>query len=196
MLENVKNLQQLALKKNIDVKPISQKVAKLIITLLPFTLIALPVMAIEPESDAIQDSENAVQKSEINNLPKPSFFPVLKPLHPPLPSDLKLQSEPKISPGEARLMREELEGLIGRFETTLFTAESQDSNLDISTGEVIQHLLNPQATAKKQVQKPIFKSEYQNAHLSLKQAKEGLKRFDYLIQQISIRSSQSGMVGS
>ena len=183
MLENVRNLQQLALEKSIDVKPISQKVAKLIIFLLPFTLIALPVMAIEPESDAIQDSKNAVQRSEINNLPKPSFSPALKPLHAPLPSDPKLQSEPKISPGEARLMREELEGLIGRFETTLLTAEAQDSNLDISTGEVIRHLLNQQNTAKKQVQKPGLKSEYQNAHLALKQAKEGLKKFGYLIKQ-------------
>ncbi|MEM8722909.1 MAG: family 10 glycosylhydrolase [Cyanobacteria bacterium P01_G01_bin.39] len=87
-----------------------------------------------------------------------------------------------LSSGQVRLMTNELQGLIDRFETTLFTADALDRDIDISTAEVIQGILGKASlTSKQNKSKYSYKSKYRNAHLALHQARQGLKRFHSLV---------------
>lgn len=97
------------------------------------------------------------------------------------PFEFDYYSEPAISPGEVRLMTQELEGLIARFKATLLTADANQSETNISTGEVIQQLLKPDIAQKAHTK--LAKSNYQSSHRALEQAQERLQRFNYLISQ-------------
>ena len=97
-------------------------------------------------------------------------------------SDTKPYSESAISSGEIRLMTQELEGLISRFKATLLTADALNSNINISTVEVIQEILGQTITSKQNA-KQVNKSQYHNAHKALHRARQGLKRFHSLIDQ-------------
>lgn len=87
-----------------------------------------------------------------------------------------------ISPGQIRLMTQELEGLIGRFQTTLLTADAYHSNLEISTQEAIQQTAQKTIT-RKQNRKLISKSNYQDSHRALQLAIQKLDYFRYLASQ-------------
>ena len=103
-------------------------------------------------------------------------------LLPLTPFNFDYYSEPAISPGEVRLMTRELEGLIARFKATLLTADANQSEINISTSEVIQQLLKPEAIAHKAHTK-LAKFNYQSSHRALEQAQKKLQRFNYLISQ-------------
>ena len=96
----------------------------------------------------------------------------------------KLQSESEISPGEARLMTNELEGLISRFESTLLTANANNSDINISMVEVIQEMQDQSTITSKQNLKQVAnKSQDRDAYRALHRARQGLKRFHSLIDQ-------------
>lgn len=111
----------------------------------------------------------------------------------PLTSRLRpfrFQSEPVLSAREIEDMTLELKGLIGRFETTLFTAEANYNDVELSTSQVIQQLLTRQTIGNKQNSKQHLDSSYayaghQNARQALTKAKAGLNRFLYLVDQRS-----------
>ena len=90
-------------------------------------------------------------------------------------------AEKVISPGEARLMTQELNGLIDRFKATLLTADAIQSNVDLSTESVIREA-RANAIARKQDNKAT-NSKYQASHLALHQASLGLQKFNYLVKQ-------------
>lgn len=187
MLGNAGHLQRLSLQPGVNNRPISKRLTKLIISLLPATLFTLPAIATEPVSGITKSSDNVAQWSKINDRDQ-TFLPILstslKHFQSLLPSNLGFHPEPVISPGKVRLMTKELEGLIARFESTLLTADAHHSNIDISTGEVIQQILDKQTvTTTKQNKKQSVKSDYHNANQALQQAQEGLKRFRYLVDQ-------------
>ncbi|MGL6342220.1 MAG: glycoside hydrolase family 10 protein, partial [Waterburya sp.] len=171
MLGNARYLQQFHLSLGVNIQSTNKKLIKLIIPLLPITLFALPVIAIEPASNTLPNSHPLIQKSEPSEeLPTSNFLPSLAPI-----------SEPVISPREVRLKTQELQGLIDRFETTLLTADAQNSNIEVSTSKVIQQILNKQTITSKQRDKSLIKSNYHTAHQALQRAREGLKQFHFLI---------------
>jgi hypothetical protein len=188
VLRNTRYLQQFHSLLDVNIRPTSKKLTKLIIPLLSTTLLALPAIAIEPASNLVSNSDPVDQKSEIDeHLPRSNFFPPLE----EVPSLLSPTPEPVISPGTARLMTQELQGLINRFETTLLTADAQNSNIEISTGKVIQQILNKQTITSKQSNKSLVKSNYHNAHQALQRAREGLKQFHYLIDEQQYNQAQT-----
>lgn len=171
MLSSSRHLHHSISSLSLGIKLIGKKINQLSITLLPITFLASPAVAIpifEPIKGLEYTSpnypvENPVRRS-VPLLPnnKPAFF---------------------ISPSQARQMTEELEGLIGRFETTLLTANAQSSNLQVSTLEVIRQVTGQKTVSNKQNNKLETKSDYQNAYQALKQAKAKFKKFDLLINQ-------------
>ncbi len=98
------------------------------------------------------------------------------------PSSQKADVEPAISPGEIRLMTQELEGLMARFKATLLTADANYENSHLSTGQVIKSLLSTQPNARKENLKPV-KSNYQSSHQALYLADRGLQKFHDLLTQ-------------
>lgn len=90
--------------------------------------------------------------------------------------------KPIISPGEIRLMTQELEGLIARFKSTLLTADANHENKRLSTGQVIKLLLESRTNARKENLK-LAKSNYQDSHQALESATKRLQRFRYLLTQ-------------
>lgn len=87
-----------------------------------------------------------------------------------------------ITPGEARLMTQELNGLINRFKATLLMAEATQSNVDISTESVIRKLLESDTITQKANSK-LNNTKYQNSHLALQLATKGRQKFNYLVEQ-------------
>ena len=89
------------------------------------------------------------------------------------PSD-QHQPELVIAPGELRLMTEELESLIGRFQMTLLTADANHSPIDISSSNVIEQILEQKTIGRKQhkqIEGQFAKSYYQNSHQALQLAR-------------------------
>ena len=92
--------------------------------------------------------------------------------------------EPAISYEDIRSMELELEGLIGRFQATLLTADANHSDLDVSTGELIEQILEQKTLTQKENAKNRFaKSNYQDAHYALQQARQRLQLFRQLVKQ-------------
>ena len=119
---------------------------------------------------------------------RPLLANLLRPLELPeslFPSSFEFDLQPDIPAAQIQSMNKELEGLIGRFETTLLTADAYHSNIELSTAEVIQQLLSKQTKNNKQERKQLVKSDYQDAHRALEQARDGLKRFRDLVNQRS-----------
>lgn len=99
-------------------------------------------------------------------------------------------SESTISPGEARLMAQELRGLINRFKVTLLTADATQSNVDVSTESVIRKLLELDTITHKENSK-LASSKYHNSHLALQLATQGLQKFDHLVKQRRYQAARS-----
>lgn len=236
MFKIARHLPQVQPKTDVESKPISnefsvKKLLKLIVIVLPTTILTLPGMAIEPGLATANNSVSLSPGSEINEhssklrldycASKPtsrnnyfvnsfikSIFTTncnsnqiaqtrhrsslddLLPLKDPsrfrLPSttfDSPYKSDLNISATEVRSMRLELEGLIGRFETTLLTADAYHSDIDLSTVEVIQQLLSKKTKNYQPKEKSLGKSEYRDAHQALEQARNRLNRFRNLVNQ-------------
>ena len=108
----------------------------------------------------------------------------------PLPrtqSHLNFPSQTIISPGDLENMSQELNGLIDRFESTLLTADANTSEIDLSTGELVEQLLNKQAQGNKSLSDSkliaVTSSRHSNAHEALKEARNSLKKFLQLSQR-------------
>lgn len=162
MLGDAKNLSDYRLLLTISIKPSSKKFIEFITIWLTMTLftplsMAAPALNITPDS----------QKNRVIPL---------------TPYNFDYYSEPVISPGEVRLMTKELEGAIARFKSTLLTADANQSQINISTGEVIQQLLKSDAISQKANTK-LAKSNYQKSYRALQIAQQGLQRFNDLIGQ-------------
>ena len=128
-----------------------------------------------------QSPEFSSQLSTANGRQRVTFWNSVRSL---LSSNFQFRPQ-VITPGRARLMTKELEGLIGRFETTLLTAEAYQSDVGVSTVEVIQQMLDrPTVTSKQNLkQSAQYKSQYRDAYRALYKARQGLKRFHSLIDQ-------------
>lgn len=130
-------------------------------------------------------ANRAPQACRPSILPESETRPFLPNLNTPLESSQSLLRrrntffvEPALSAAEIDTMTQELQGLIGRFKTTLLTADAHHSNVEASTSKVIEQLLSNQSISKSD-------SDYQDAHQALKEAKDGLKKFRYLAKQRS-----------
>ena len=205
MLGNAGHLQQLYSRMKIPTHPTNNKFLPLIISLLPITLLSLPAIAIKPAVDSHLIPDSAV--SESKNSDKPNGMASLRASctdlafscnsqSQPLPlstswhhfrsfvsSKFQFRSATAISPGKVRLMSQELEGLIGRFETTLLTARAGDSDVEISTSAVIKQIAEQSTVVSKQNSKQLAKKQYRDANKTLHKARQGLKRFHSLIDQ-------------
>lgn len=91
--------------------------------------------------------------------------------------------EPTISYDEVRSMELELQGLLGRFQATLLTADAYHSDSDLSTNELIEQILEQKTVAQKEVKRRLAKSNYQDAHYALQQAQQRLQLFRQLVEQ-------------
>jgi uncharacterized lipoprotein YddW (UPF0748 family) len=188
VLGNARYLQQFHSSLDVNIQSTSKKLTKLIIPLLPTTLFALPAIAIEPASNTLPNPHPLVQESENGeDLPTSNFLPSLEQDRSLLPSI----SEPVISSREVQLMNQELQGLIDRFETTLLTADTQNSQIEISTSKVVQQILNKQTITSKEIDKSLVKSNYHTAHQALQRAREGLKQFHFLIDTQQYNQAQA-----
>ncbi|MGB5714789.1 MAG: family 10 glycosylhydrolase [Waterburya sp.] len=171
MQRNAGHVQQYNLLSIISPRLINNKLTKLITILFTSTLCPLPAVAQSAASNITPSSDSAKFKSYIT----PGF---------------NYHLEPTISPGKLRLMTQELEGLIGRFKTTLLTADANHSKLNISTNEVIQQILEQRTIIDKQNQKQIAKSNYRNSHQALQLAVQKLETFRSLASQRRFAEAQ------
>jgi len=174
---NAQHLKQYSLLSIVRFRPINNKLTQLITILFTGTLFPLPVGALSVASNIAQSPSTVELKSSVT-------------------ADIKEKPEPTISPGELRLMNQELEGLIGRFKTTLLTADANHSNLDISTGEAIQQILEQKTIGQKQNPKQIAKSSYHNSHQALQLAVQKLEKFRYFANQQRYTAAQAEWSGA
>lgn len=163
---NVKHLRQLNLSPIIRFCQVNQRLVKCATILLTVTLFPLTATAFPETNDVTKESD-------------------LIELEPDFSPPFKYPSEPAISPGELRLMTHELEGLIGRFKTTLLTADANHSkmDMDISTSRVIQQVLESRNITRKQNYKRTAKSNYLDSHQALELAVQKLGKFRDLAGQ-------------
>ena len=170
MTSNEKRLQHTSLRGSSAVKSIANKLINLTIYLLPITCLTLPAIAEEP---LLNNNLNTESPSIQREQTKDSL------------STPKLKPRPRsiISPSRIRLMTQELNNAIERFETTLLTAEARDSQIDISTLEVIQKVLSRSTIGNKQSIRLISKPKYRDGRRALHEAKQGSMRFKSLIDQ-------------
>ena len=88
-----------------------------------------------------------------------------------------------LSSSKIQEMTQELEGLIGRFESTLLTADALESNLDLSTSKAIQQLLTQDIKNKQELGKQVKSSRYRTAHQALQEARNKLGKFSSLVKR-------------
>jgi uncharacterized lipoprotein YddW (UPF0748 family) len=95
-----------------------------------------------------------------------------------------------LTPNEVEAMSRELSGLIGRFESTLLTADANSSKIELSTTKVIEELLSSHNKSNKSLvdnssisSSFADKSEKSSAHKALNEAKKQLEKFEQLAQQ-------------
>ena len=105
----------------------------------------------------------------------------------PLPTPQSRFNFPRqttLSASEIDNMTRELQGLIARFESTLLTADANESELNLSTKELVeQHLSQQVQSNKSAADKQLMigsKSKYENAHQALAEARSSLKKFLHL----------------
>lgn len=172
MGRNARHLQKNSCLSMVNLKPINKQFTRLITILFTSTLFPISAIAQTPASNLTQSSDSVTSKSPIN-------------------SDIQSPSEPKISPGELRLMTAELEGLISRFKSTLLTADANYRNQDISTSEIIQQILEQRTISyQKQNYKKLAKSNYDNSHQALQLAVQKLEKFRYFAKQQRFNQAQ------
>ena len=92
-------------------------------------------------------------------------------------------SEPRLTAEDIQTMTQEFKGLISRFESTLLTADAHESNIGLSTSQVIEQLLSQRAQSNKQSPQKLTKLVNRNSHQALKEAKTKLNKFLELVKQ-------------
>jgi uncharacterized lipoprotein YddW (UPF0748 family) len=94
-----------------------------------------------------------------------------------------------LTPNEIETMSRELSGLIGRFESTLLTADANSSKVELSTNKLVKELLNSHNKSNKSLVDGFSstssfadKSNKSSAHKTLNEAKQQLEKFQQLAQ--------------
>ena len=168
MTRSVKDLQQYSLLVTIGNRAIKLRrpeaialeLTRLIAVLFTGTVLVPSALALPPVNDT-QDREGG----------------------PLAPFNYQDRFEPTISYDEVRSMDLELQGLLGRFQATLLTADAYHSGPEISTSELIEQILEQKTVAQKEVKRRFAKSNYQDAHYALQQAQQRLQLFHQLVEQ-------------
>ena len=168
MTRSVKDLQQYSLLVTIGNRAIKLRrpeaialeLTRLIAILFTGTVLVPSALALPPVNDT-QDREGG----------------------PLAPFNYQDRFEPTISYDEVRSMDLELQGLLGRFQATLLTADAYHSGPEISTSELIEQILEQKTVAQKEVKRRFAKSNYQDAHYALQQAQQRLQLFHQLVEQ-------------
>ena len=100
-----------------------------------------------------------------------------------------------ISPSQIENMSQELNSLIARFESTLLTADARESELNLSTSELVDRSLNQQVQSNKSLStKQLVTSSrfrHKNAHQALAEARNSLKKFLQLSQRRNYTEAKS-----
>ncbi|MEM7595261.1 MAG: family 10 glycosylhydrolase, partial [Cyanobacteria bacterium P01_A01_bin.83] len=152
------------------------KLIQLLVTVFLGTLFPLPTIA----STRVNEANKATE--------------TLEPITPrsDISQGAQYQSKLEIASGELRLMTEELEGLIGRFQMTLLTADANHTRVDLSSSEVVEKILKQETIGNKGDNKSlqVAKSQYQNSHRALQLAVRKLARFQYLATQKKFAEAQ------
>ncbi len=92
-------------------------------------------------------------------------------------------SKPRLTSQDIKKMTQELEGLISRFESTLLTADAHESDISLSTSQVIENLLAQRAQNNKQSPQKLSKLANRYSHRALEKAKTKLDKFVELAKQ-------------
>lgn len=92
-------------------------------------------------------------------------------------------SDPRLTATEIQNMTQELQGLISRFESTLLTADAHESELALSTSQIVDQLLSQEAQNSKESPRKLTKLVNRNSHQALEQAKTKLDIFVELVEQ-------------
>lgn len=128
----------------------------------------------KPESSVI--TTNPVQTTEFNNNSPP---PITSPDAPIEPAQTSPQDLLKLTPAQITAMSQELENLIGRFESTLLTANAANSNVQLLTSTTIEQISN--TTAKKdppiQINSNFPTNNNKQFNQAIAEARTGLQNF-------------------
>ncbi len=100
-----------------------------------------------------------------------------------------------ITQGEIENMGQQLNGLISRFESTLLTADAKESEINLSTTDLVEQHLSQQVPGNKSLlDKQLVASsvsKYKNAHQALVEARNSLKKFLQLSQRRNYTQAKS-----
>ncbi|WP_144053335.1 glycoside hydrolase family 10 protein [Xenococcus sp. PCC 7305] len=91
--------------------------------------------------------------------------------------------EPILTTEDIQDMTREFQGLISRFESTLLTADAQESNIELSTSQVIEQSISQRAQGNKKSPQKLSKLINHNSHQVLQKAKTELVSFLGLVKQ-------------
>ncbi len=112
------------------------------------------------------------------------IIPNWQPNNSPLPAPQSRFNFPRqttLTASEIAKMSQELNGLIARFESTLLTADANESEINLSTKELVEQHLSEQVQSNKSVSDKQLvsssRSKYKNAHQALEEARNSLKKF-------------------
>jgi uncharacterized lipoprotein YddW (UPF0748 family) len=112
-----------------------------------------------------------------------------------LPSRLGFYQEEPIADEQIQQMTGELQGLLGRFESSLLTVDAHHSDVDLSTTKTIDRLLSRQIKENKSTVSESI-SENKNAHQALAKARDNFKRFLSFIDQRSYTQARRQWIES
>lgn len=176
-----KKLVNLKLFKNI-------KLGKLLthLYLLPLTLLPSSVLVASEVKETNTSAKNKFQHQRLKvNKDANSLKTNIEPKFSPLAQSFRLLSFlDKNALQETQSMTEELLGLIGRFETTLLTAEAKASKIDGNSSDIIDKLIKENGDYRaKSSQNNLEVSNYSRSHRALKKAKKQFNLFLELSEQ-------------
>ena len=129
-----------------------------------------------------------------NIVPKNQSRPVIpnwRPHNSPVPTPQSRFTYPRqthITAKEIANMSQELNNLIARFESTLLTADAHESEISLSTKELVEQQLSQQVQRRNStlVEQQLVtgsSSKYKNAHQALAEARNSRKKFEQLIRR-------------
>ena len=139
-------------------------------------------VALGERSDALSASWKSQPLPNLNLLPESRFG---------------FYREEPISERQIEQMTGELEGLLGRFESTLLTVDAHYNNIDLSTTKTIDRLLSRQTKeSKPNIADSEFGSGDRNAHQALAKARNSFQKFLSLINQRSYSQARRQWIES
>ena len=97
----------------------------------------------------------------------------------------------RLTAAEIQTMTQQLQGLISRFESTLLTADANESDISLSSTEVIEQLLAQRLQNSKQGSKKLTRLQNRDSHQALQKAKTQLDKFLELVEQNNYVQAQN-----